>query len=236
MEDLIRSIQSRGVIQPILVRRGNGGFELIAGERRWRAAKKAGILMIPAIIRKVSDQDSLELALIENLQRENLNSIEAAEAYERLIREFHLTQDEVSRKVGKKRSSVANTLRLLSLPEEVKKYIRMDKLTFGHAKALLSLPGKAKQIAVAREILRKGLSVRKAEELVRNIISGKNHSKSKTRKADIHLQAVEEELKKCLGTRVKLSDRKGRGRIEIEYYSKEERERLISILRNSVKR
>jgi ParB family chromosome partitioning protein len=232
--ELVSSVRSRGVIQPILVREGNGGFELIAGERRWRAAKQAGILSIPAIVRKVSDQDSLQIALIENLQREDLNPMESAEAYERLIRDFDLTQEEISRQVGKKRSTITNVMRLLGLPAELKEYVREGKLTLGHAKAILSLPKKSQETTAGREIIRKGLSVRQAERLVQRISAlgeGTTHSRNTTR--DVHIQAVEEELKRRMGTKVRILDRKDRGKIEIEYYSKKERERLISILRQS---
>ncbi len=233
MDDLVRSVESRGLIQPVLVREGKGGFELIAGERRWRAAKKVGILSIPALVRKVSDQDSLEIALIENLQREDLNPMESAEAYERLMNKFKLTQEEISRRVGKQRSTITNILRLLSLPPEHKDNVRKDKLTVGHAKAILSLPKKAQQIAAGREIIKKGLSVREAEHLSRKIIQRRKKGGDTRKKRDIHLNAVEEELKKALGTKVMIRDSKGRGKIEIEYYTKKERERLISILRGS---
>jgi ParB family chromosome partitioning protein len=233
MEDLVRSVKKRGVIQPVLVRESKGGFQLIAGERRWRAARQAGMVKIPVIVRKVSDQDSLELALIENLQRENLNPMEAAEAYERLLREFNLTQDEVARQVGKQRSSVANALRLLALPVEVQDYVRQGKLSAGHAKAILSLSRKPEQTAAAREILRRGLSVREAEALVRKTAAGAKAAQRVSPVKDIHLAAVENELKRHLGTQVRIHDKKDKGKIEIEYYSKKERERLIVMLRGS---
>ena len=234
MEDLVRSVKGRGVLQPILVRESQGGFELIAGERRWRAAQQAGISNIPAMVRKVSDQDSLELALIENIQRENLNAMESAEAYDRLIKEFGLTQEETAAKVGKNRSSVANILRLLTLPEEVQGYIRKEKLSTGHAKALLSLTNGPQQVAAAREMIQKGLSVREAEKLVGALSAGRKRARPAKGVRDIHLVAVEEELKKSLGTKVRLRDRQGKGKIEIEYYSQKERERLIGMLRGSV--
>ncbi len=233
MEDLVRSVRERGVIQPVLVRESQGGFQLIAGERRWRAARQAGMMKIPVIVRKVSDQDSLELALIENLQRENLNPMEAAEAYERLLQEFNLTQDEVARQVGKQRSSVANALRLLALPPEVQGYVREGKLSAGHAKAILSLSRKPEQTAVAREVLRRGLSVRETEALVRKGAAGAKRAVRASAVTDVHLSAVEDELRRHLGTRVRIRDRKEKGQIEIEYYSKKERERLISMLRGS---
>ncbi len=234
MEDLVRSVKGRGVLQPILVRESQGGFELIAGERRWRAAQQAGISNIPAMVRKVSDQDSLELALIENIQRENLNAMESAEAYDRLIKVFGLTQEETAAKVGKNRSSVANILRLLTLPEEVQGYIREEKLSTGHAKALLSLTNGPQQVAAAREMIQKGLSVREAEKLVGALSAGRKRARPAKGVRDIHLVAVEEELKKSLGTKVRLRDRQGKGKIEIEYYSQKERERLIGMLRGSV--
>ncbi len=233
MEDLVRSVKKRGVIQPVLVRESKGGFQLIAGERRWRAARQAGMLKIPVIVRKVSDQDSLELALIENLQREDLNPMEAAEAYERLLREFNLTQDEVARQVGKQRSSVANALRLLALPAEVQDYVRQGKLSAGHAKAILSLSRKPGQTAAAREILRRRLSVREAEALVRKAAAGAKAAQRVSPVKDVHLAAVENELKRHLGTQVRIRDKKDKGKIEIEYYSKKERERLIVMLRGS---
>ncbi len=233
MKDLVRSVKSRGLIQPVLVREGKGGFELIAGERRWRAAKKAGIIAIPALVRNVSDQDSLEMALIENLQREDLNPMESAEAYERLIKKFHLTQEDLSSRVGKGRATIANTIRLLSLPLELKECVRQNKLTAGHAKALLSLPGKAQQVAAGREIIRRSLSVREAEKRVQKIVSGQNRTSGAAlnKGRDVHLSAVEEDLKRILGTKVRIFTKKDKGKIEIEYYSKKERERLISLLR-----
>ncbi len=233
MADLVRSVRSRGVIQPVLVRQRGREFELIAGERRWRAAQRAGIVNIQALVRKVSDQDSLELALIENLQREDLNPMEAAESYEQLMREFHLTQEEVSRKVGKQRSSVANALRLLSLPEELKGYLRRSKLTAGHAKALLSLSSPSQQIALGREIIRKGLSVRETENRIRKAASGGVGKTLRKKKSDIHVRAIEEELKRGFGTKVRIHDHRGRGKIEIVYTSPKERERLITLLRET---
>ncbi len=232
MEELVRSVKQRGVIQPVLVRESQGGFQLIAGERRWRAARQAGMVKIPVIVRKVSDQDSLALALIENLQRENLNPMEESKAYELLISEFNLKQDEIAIQVGKNRSSVANALRLLTLPAEVQGYVREGKLSAGHAKAILSLTRKPEQNAVAREILRRGLSVREAEALVRKAGTAQRASRRRPLK-DIHLSAVEDALKRHLGTRVRIRDKKDKGRIEIEYYSKKERERLIAMLRGS---
>lgn len=234
MADLVRSVRSRGVIQPVLVRQRGREFELIAGERRWRAARQAGIINIPALVRKVSDRESLELALIENLQRENLNPMEAAESYEQLMREFHLTQEEVSLKVGKQRSSVANALRFLSLPEELKGSLRRMKLTAGHAKALLSLSSPSQQIALGREIIRKGLSVRETENRIRKAASG-GVGKAPQKKRDIHVRAIEEELKRGFGTKVRIHDRKGRGKIEIAYTSPKERERLITLLRETAR-
>jgi len=234
MADLVRSIKKQGVIQPILVREGSGGFELIAGERRWRAAKSAGIIDIPAIVRNVSDQDSLEMALIENLQREDLNPLDSAEAYERLIKEFHLTQEEISLQVGKQRSTITNILRLLSLPDEVKSSVKQNKLTMGHAKAVLSLSKKPQQISLGREIIKKGLSVRQAEQAARRMNAGRPGNRPKTKAKEIHLTAVEDELRRSLGTKVQIVDRKEKGKIVIEYYSKKERERLISMLRGSV--
>jgi len=232
LEELAASMKARGVIQPVLVREAGGGFELIAGERRWRAARQAGIPVIPAIVKKVSDRDALELALIENLQRQDLDPLEEAEAYRRLVREFDMTQEEVAAKVGKARATVANSLRLLALPAEVQAWIRSRELSVGHAKLLLGLSGKARQLAAAREIVGRGLTVRQARKLVQ----GKAKSKSRTTaraSGDVHREAVEEELKRGLGTRVRIHEAGGRGSIEIAFYSPEERERLIGLLRRA---
>ena len=231
LEDLAASMKERGVIQPVLVREAGRGFELIAGERRWRAARKAGIPVIPAIVRKVSDRDALELALVENLQREDLDPVEEAEAYARLVREFGLTQEEVAARVGKARATVANSLRLLALPAQVQAWIRGGELSVGHAKLLLGLKGKARQLAAARRIVAGGLTVRQARGVVRG--GSGPAAGARPPRRDVHLAAVEEELKRGLGTRVRIREARGRGTIEIAFYSPEERERLIGLFRRA---
>jgi ParB family transcriptional regulator, chromosome partitioning protein len=227
LKELSASIKEKGVLQPIIVARtGNGTFDLIAGERRWRAAKLAGLKKIPALIKNVASKDSLEIALIENIQREDLNPIETAEAFNRLLREFDLTQDELSDRVGKERATVANYLRLLKLPDEIKAMLYNGSLSMGHARAILSVEGKANQIEAARRIIKNGLSVREAESIAK-----KTPKHPDAVKKDPQIASLEERLIKTLGTKVRLfhKGRKG-GRIEIEYYSLEELDRLLEIL------
>jgi ParB family chromosome partitioning protein len=227
LQGLSASIKEKGVLQPIIVSRtGDGTFNLIAGERRWRAAKLAGLKKLPALVKNVASKDALEIALIENIQREDLNPIETAEAFNRLQLDFNMTQEELAGKVGKERATVANYLRLLKLPEEIKDMLYNGALSMGHARALLSIEGRLNQIEAARKIIRKGLSVRAAELLARK--------RAKPLKADIRdpqIQSLEERLKKSLGTKVHLRQKnKKSGKIEIEYYSLEELDRLLDIL------
>lgn len=228
LTELSSSIKERGVLQPIIVSRtGEGTFNLITGERRWRAATLAGLKKIPALIKNVASKDSLEIALIENIQREDLNPIETADAFNRLIKEFDLTQEELSEKVGKDRATVANYLRLLKLPDEIKTLLYNGALSMGHARALLSIEGRTLQVEAARKILKKGLSVRETESLVKKIIKP-----AKVRdKKDSQILALEEKLIKQLGTKVRIlhKGKKG-GKIEIEYYSVDELDRLLEIL------
>ncbi len=227
LKELSASIKEKGVLQPIIVSRtGDGTFNLIAGERRWRAAKLAGLKKIPALIKSVASKDSLEIALIENIQREDLNPIETAEAFDRLLKEFDLTQDELSDRVGKERATVANYLRLLKLPDEIKEMLYNGSLSMGHARAILSVEGKANQIDAARRIVKNGLSVREAESIAKK--TSRHHDSPKK---DPQIASLEDRLIKILGTKVRLlhKGRKG-GRIEIEYYSLEELDRLLEIL------
>lgn len=216
LEELTSSVREKGLLQPLLVRRLGDGFELIAGERRFRAAQKAGLEQVPIIVRNATDGESLELALIENLQRENLNPIEEARAYQRLGEEFGLRQEEIATRVGKRRSTVANTLRLLLLPEEIRLQIESGALSAGHARSLLGLASAPEQGEAARQIVESQLSVRDTERLVR--------SKTSPPPADDpDRQALETELTRSLGTRVRVRPGKnGRGKIEIEYYSDDE--------------
>jgi len=227
LKELATSIKEKGVLQPVIVSRaGDGTFRLVTGERRWRAASLAGLRKIPALIKNVASKDSLEIALIENIQREDLNPIETAEAFSRLITDFKLTQEELSDKVGKDRATVANYLRLLKLPEEIKSLIYNGSLSIGHAKAILTIDGKANQIEAARKIIKKGLSVREAEILARK---GSGPQKVKLNK-DPQISSLEEKLIRSLGTKVRILNKGKKGKIEIEYYSLEELDRLLDIL------
>ncbi len=227
LKELAASIKEKGVIQPVIVSRvGDGTFRLVTGERRWRATALAGLKKIPALIKNVASRDSLEIALIENIQREDLNPIETAEAFSRLITDFNLTQEDLSDKVGKDRATISNYLRLLKLPEEIKPLIYNGSLSTGHAKAILAVDGKVNQLEVARKIIKKGLSVREAEVLSRKI---SKPPKLKSNK-DPQISSLEEKLIKSLGTKVRILNKGKKGKIEIEYYSLDELDRLLEIL------
>lgn len=229
-KELVLSVKEKGVIQPILVRPKGNGYELIAGERRLRAAKELGFSQLPAIIKDVKDDEALEIALIENIQRQDLNPIEEAQAFQRLIDEFSLTQEEVSQKVGKDRASIANTLRLLRLPEKIKEEIYLGRISMGHAKAILMLESKEAQIELCNRIVKRGLSVREAEFFVRRRSTGPSRRRLKRR--DPEVQAIEEELQKILGTKVTIMHQQKRGKILIEYYSNNDLDRILNILRS----
>jgi ParB family chromosome partitioning protein len=231
LKELAASIKRSGVIQPVVVRRSEeGGYELIAGERRYRASMMAGLDRIPAVIKDVSSEEVLELALIENIQREDLNPVETAEAYNRLIKEFGLTQESMAERVGKDRATVANYLRLISLPADIKRDIAEGMLTMGHAKAILALDAPQKQMALRREILLRGLSVREAEALARRMKApGRIMKKKKGPTAQVAM--LEDELKRALGTKVRIKPRGKGGSIEIEYYTEAELDRLLDTLR-----
>jgi ParB family transcriptional regulator, chromosome partitioning protein len=228
LKGLSDSIKERGVLQPIIVSRtGDGSFSLIAGERRWRASQLAGLKKIPALIKNVASKDALEIALIENIQREDLNPIETAEAFNRLQQDFSMTQEELAGRVGKERATVANYLRLLKLPDEIKDMLYNGALSMGHARALLSVEGRLGQIEAARKIIKKGLSVREAELLARKPIRSVKTAVVR----DAQIQSLEERLKQSLGTKVHLIQKnKKRGKIEIEYSSLDELDRLLDIL------
>ena len=227
IEELARSIQEKGIIQPILVRASGDQFELIAGERRLRAVKHLGLEEIPAIIRRIADADLLETALIENIQREELNPIEEARAYRRLSDEFGQTQDTIAKRVGKDKSSVSNLLRLLNLPNKIQEHLSNNLISFGHARALLSLLEPKRQMAFCEAIIKRGLSVRQTEFLV----SPKQKTKSKKNiQKDADLKTLELKLEHALGTRVRVHHGKKRGKIEIEYYSLEDLDRVLKLL------
>ncbi len=232
LEELTRSIQRSGVIQPIVVRRLDGDtFEIVAGERRWRAAQQAGMLRVPVVVRDVPDDKLLEIALIENLQRENLNPLEEAEAYRRLIDEYQLTQEEVAAIVGKDRATVANYVRLLALPSEVQAEVATGALAMGHARALLGLTEPAAQRRAAREVVVRGLSVRDTEGLVKQLgRSTPPRPAGSSSQLDVHTQAAQDRLRVALGTRVRIVRRGRKGRIEIDFESEGELQRLFDHL------
>lgn len=233
LKELAVSIKEKGVLQPVIVSRlGDGSFRLVAGERRWRASQLAGLKKIPAIVKNVASKDALEIALIENIQREDLNPVETAEAFSKLLKEFNLTQEELSEKVGKERATVANYLRLLRLPEEIKSLISDGSLSMGHARAVLSIEGRAHQIEAVRKIITKGLSVREAEALAKNIsLAGTKRPKSHKAQKAPEIASLEDKLIKSLGTKVRVHHKgKKGGKIEIEYYSLDELDRLLDIL------
>ena len=231
LTELAESIRQFGVLQPLLVQKKGKFYEIIAGERRWRAAKIAGLKKVPVIIKDFTDLETVEISLIENIQRENLNSIEEAYAYKRLIEEFHLKQDEVAERVSKSRAAVTNSMRLLKLDERVQKMLVEDMITSGHARALLSLEDPEFQYQTAQKVFDEKLSVRETEKLVKKIL---NPKKIQEKPADEQMNAVyermEERLKGIVGTKVAISRGKGnKGKIEIEYYSQEELERILEL-------
>ena len=228
IEELARSVKSHGIIQPIVVRRVGDDYEIIAGERRWRAAQRLGLLKVPVVVRDIPEDRLLAVALIENIQRQDLNPIEEAVAYRRLADEFHLTQEEIADSVGKDRSSIANYVRLLRLPQEVRASVASNAISMGHARALLALPDEAAQLRLGREIVAKNLSVRDVEALVRkpDDPSGKRDEK----KSDVHTRAAEDKLRLALGTRVRINRRGKGGRIEIDFVSEDELQRIYERL------
>ena len=234
LEELARSIKSNGVIQPIIVRKTGDRFQIIAGERRWRAAQKAGLLRVPVVVRDVAaghERSLLEMALVENIQRENLNPIDEALAYRRLSDEFHLTQEDIATAVGKDRASVANFLRLLKLPDEIRANVAAGTLSMGHARALLALADEGDQRRLARDVIARHLSVRETEFLAKKMAEGaKPAGEPAPRPADVHTRAAEDRLRLALGTRVRILRQGTRGRIEIDFASEEELIRIFEQL------
>jgi ParB family chromosome partitioning protein len=231
LAELEASIKARGIIQPLVVRRLSDHYQIIAGERRWRAAQRAGLKKVPVLIQEATEDAAVEMALIENIQRENLNPIEEAAAYQSLIQAFELTQEEVASRVGKDRSTVTNSLRLLRLPEPVREDLSAGTLAMGHARALLSLESVPMQLLRVREqVLAKGLSVRETEALVKRAKKAALSPPPPPKKADPNMQALEDSLKKSLGTKVKIVNKKKGGKIEISYFSPEDLDRLLERL------
>ncbi len=231
--ELAETIKEKGILDPLMVRRINGGYELIAGERRWRAAQKAGLKEVPVIVREADDREVLEISLIENLQREDLNPVEEAEGFRNLIEKFGISHEEASRRVGKDRTTITNALRLLNLSSEIKNHLIQNRITAGHARALLSLESREKQKELCGLIIQKGLSVREAEAWA------KRWSKRPKRKAgperkkgeiENQLQSLQDSLRQHLGTKVRIRQRGKKGKIEIEYYSPEDLERIIEAI------
>ena len=231
LEELVGSIREKGVIQPLLVRPDEVGFELIAGERRLRAARMAGLSRVPVVVREISDTELLELSIIENIQRRDLNAMEEADAYHRLMDEFGLTQEQVSARVGKSRPAVANMLRLRQLPAPIRNSLRDGEISMGHARALLAAEGSARQTAAWQMVRRRGLSVRQTETLVKQLNAGPPADKPPSEKPeDIYFRDLADSLSRRLGTRVAIKRRGRRGKLEIEFYGDDDLNRLIGLL------
>jgi ParB family chromosome partitioning protein len=235
LQELAQSIKANGVIQPIVVRKIGDRFQIIAGERRWRAAKLAGLLRVPIVVRDVApgqEKTLLEMALIENIQREDLNPIEEALAYRRLTDDFELRQEDIASAVGKDRATVANVLRLLKLPEELRNEVASARLSMGHARALLSLTDEADQRRMGRDVIARNLSVRETESMVKKIAEGASplRNEAAPKPVDVHTRAAEDRLKLTFGTRVRIVRHGARGRIEIDFVSEEELIRIYEQL------
>jgi len=235
IEELAQSIKEKGVIQPLLVRRRGDDYELIAGERRLRAANSLGLNEIPIIVREVSDQDSLELALIENIQREGLNPIEEAHAYQHLIDKFKVTQEKISEVLGKARVSVTNTLRLLKLPHEIQEEMKKGRISFAHGRALLEIEDANHQRLLAQDIITKGLSVRELESLIKTRRPKNFKRKMGQSQREPLVVVLEEQLQHALATKVRINKRKKRGNINIEFYSSEDLERIVNVIKGGSK-
>ncbi|HSU54122.1 MAG TPA: ParB/RepB/Spo0J family partition protein [Candidatus Dormibacteraeota bacterium] len=235
LKELAASIKEQGIVQPLIVRDQGGKLELIAGERRWRAAQLVGLSEVPVIVREADDRVVLELALIENLQRENLNPLEEAQGYERLVNEFQMTQEEVALKVGKSRAAVANGLRLLKLPVTVQGYLREGKLSVGHAKVILGLRAEKQQTLAAEKIVNEGLNVRQTEELVARLQARENGAATPTlvgtaSTPDAHVADLTNRLRERLGTKINFRYAQGKGALEITFFSDDDLQRILEIL------
>ncbi len=232
LRELTESIKAQGVLMPVLVRKDGDGYKIIAGERRWRASQLAGLHEIPAIVREVTEVEAFELALVENLQRADLNPMEEAEGYHRLVEEFGLTQELVAQRVGKERSTVANALRLLGLPPEVKEMVAVGNLSAGHARALLGVPRIPEMTELAQQVAARKLSVRDTEKLVQQAKGTKAKDSGKPQKQSPQVKALTEELQRILGTKVRLVEKSsGKGTIEVDYFSYDDLDRILKVLR-----
>lgn len=232
IRELAESIKEQGIIQPIIVRRVLRGFEIVAGERRYRASQLCGNEFIPAVVRDLDDAKVMEIALIENLQREDLNAIETALAYEALLSKFKLTQEELSLKVGKSRSHIANFVRLLALPESIKEHVSRGTLSMGHARAIVGVKEEALQLDLAKQVVEHNWSVRDLEDVINKMNEKKptNLKKDKVKKKDPFIVSIENELREKFKTNVKIKQSKNRGKIELEYYNKQDLERILEML------
>ena len=231
IDELARSIREKGILQPLVVRKRPEGYEIIVGERRWRAAQRAGLKKVPIVLKEATDQEAIEMALIENLQREDLNPLEEAEAYQRLMSEFAYTQEALAQRIAKDRSSVANTLRLLKLADEVKGALEKNEISMGHARALLALGDVREQISFCRKIVKKGLSVRETEDGVRRLLAQETRKPLKEEETP-EVQALREELRRFLKTQVRIKMKGNKGRIEIDFYSLDDLERILQIIQS----
>lgn len=231
LEELVTSISENGILQPVVVQKSDTGYELVAGERRWRASKKAGLKKIPAMIREVSDTKALELAIIENIHRQDLNPIEEAEAYKRLAEDFSLTQEMIAEKVGKSRAAIANILRLLNLSRNIQENLISGKLSMGHARALLGLENNGQMHAMCQEILKQGLTVRQTESKVNRLKKPEMLKlASSMKKKNIFIRDLEKELERKLGTKVEVSPKKTGGKLVVSYYSDDDLERIQKLI------
>lgn len=230
LEELASSIKQYGVIQPVVVKKNDDCYEIVAGERRWRASKIAGLTEIPAIIKDYEEKQIFEIALAENLQRENLNPMEEASGYKKLCDDFDLSQEELAEKVGKSRSAVANVMRLLNLDERVQELVRLGKLSSGHARTLLVISDNNAQFELAERIIEEEMSVRQAEEAVKRLLENKPKEKRPSKFNTENYKKIEDSLKNVLGTKVSLKSQTNKGKIEIEYYSDADLERLMSLI------
>lgn len=231
LQELANSIKEHGLIQPVILRQAEKGYEIVAGERRWRACRKAGLKEIPCMIKDLTDEQNMLVAIIENMQREDLNPIEEAEGLNQMISSFGMTQEEVSKSVGKSRPYITNSLRLLKLPQKVRNMVSEGNLTTGHARAIAGIGDQEKQIKLAEFVLQKELSVREIEKLIKEEHSSKKKNPRRKAEKSADVKRVEEDLKHIMGTKVNLNQSGRKGRIEIEYYSRDELERLIELLK-----